>query len=118
MNRDKARASGRPTIKQTPATPLPFEVVGDEFQLGLSNSDHGLAVWRTDIFGESLDRLQRMRKDYGYLSHAANAYPRLIAAVREAIQCCHCSAAERDWGHVSGCRARNWITLLNEIGEW
>ena len=61
-------------VKHTPATPLPW--IADTHRI---NDCNGQNIARADNqFGDNIDHVQ----DAAYIVHAANAYPRLVEALR------------------------------------
>jgi len=94
----------RTKIKHAPATPLPWaNQPGDD-------SSHGvLSNWRGEPFEVAANAAPT---DAAYIAHAANAYPRLVEALREASVSINSKVVgyERE-------RMNRWISLLRELGE-
>ena len=68
-------------MKHIPATPLPWEALGEMVNCG---GDHPRIIAAT--FDGSAGNKQRDQQNASYAAHAANAYPRLIAALRATCQ--------------------------------
>lgn len=102
------------TTKQKPARALPwkFSVAedGDGTYRVTANDDLGSVLCDAPYYNIAPDF-----QDASYLTHAVNAYPRLVEALRSAD--CQCSVRERDSGHRTDCTAEPLRALLRELGE-
>ena len=98
-----------------PATPLPWES-------GMVETEpHCVAFYlitqATNIGGwnvaQTLSNKERDAKDAAYIAHAANAYPRLVEALRDALSALVCE------GHHEGVSrpVTDGRALLRELGE-
>src|SRR3990167_468018 len=99
-------------MKIAPATPLPYAPQDVSSQYFLTGLDHdGLTQLRVAEF--------ILRADRAYIAHAANAYPKLVEALRDAIAR-HADLLRRVDGELAqsfkdaGERRR---ALLRELGE-
>lgn len=94
--------------KHAPATPLPWKD-GPVFQTdhrGIFFDDTSKpGKWQRRVDSDSLQRGLYEPDDAAYIAHAANAYPRLVEALRMIMR----DAGNRDVGQVSD--------LLRELGE-
>ena len=90
-----------------PATPLPWKVaaVGDLRIIHGGNPHARIATWRGKV----------VNADPAYIAHAANAYPRLVAALRDLVK------AEEEYGDQDNAAVNEaWApaqALLRELGE-
>jgi len=71
------------TSKHSPATPLPWIALGVNLRLAIygEQSQHMVASVRDDRDNATASDIQ----DADYLTHAANAYPQLVSALRSGI---------------------------------
>jgi hypothetical protein len=102
-------------IKHTPATPLPWFCDGanggrDDMTLGISSGGYGVnnvVVWIGD--GDEQEGIP-LDLDAHYIAHAANAYPKLVEALKE---------AKSDLAESASLQAAyfNADALLRELGE-
>ena len=90
-----------------PATPLPWSIATAAHHVQLSAVSSGSALRTVEVLGFDRDANE---KDTAYLAHAANAYPKLVEALRQAIAA-DPSQAKGD-GHLSPA-----VALLRELGE-
>ena len=67
-------------MKHTPATPLPWEALGEMVHCG---GDHPRIIAAT--FDRSAGNKQRDQQNARYAAHAANNYPIAIAFLKQAI---------------------------------
>ncbi len=93
--------------KHKPATPLPWSE-GEDRQgrrriFGPDGIECARALWKV------VKTKQQVSQNRVYIAHAANAYPKLVAALREASECLD------DWSD-DDTRSRA-IALLRELGE-
>lgn len=93
--------------KHAPATPLPWKT--DE------NDELPPAVIRDNEYGDGIAEVQGEQNDADYIAHAANAYPKLVEALRVIAD----RPPADDGEHAAEV---NWIVataaaLLRELGE-
>ena len=97
-------------IKKAPATPLPWETSKGEYAALLSGPKYSPA-WQDSAWDRDKDAIQ----DVAYIIHAANAYPRLVDALKKAI------ASADGWSDddrgVPADDLDNERALLVELGE-
>ena len=102
-------------VKHKPATALPFTSMGKTVKY----VDHG--EWRTIArLNEQKFTVEAQMLNAAYLAHAANAYPRFVAALRNAIDKIsseYCSHDGPCGPHKSTCYVREYADLLIELGE-
>jgi hypothetical protein len=100
-------------MKHTPATPLPWFCNGPDGRKGI-RSDHEMTDEERAHYSEKFRRemLKGERiegpisqDDYPYVAHAANAYPKLVDALREAYSINAKRSVDRAYA------------LLRELGE-
>lgn len=89
-----------------PAMPLPWHMVWTKKRAWLVSNDC-ITICGT---GDSAKG-----RELEFAVHAANAYPKLIAALKAAQ--CNCSVKERDSGHRLDCTRADANELLQELGE-
>ena len=98
-----------------PATPLPWENTRrDDGKGNWSTNDIGQAVNLGGfIVARTIGHGARQWDDSAYIVHAANAYPRLVEALRDALSALVCE------GHHEGVSrpVTDGRALLRELGE-
>ena len=97
------------TAKHTPATPLPIDderqLVGSVYYYRVPTMDKRFS--RGDDFsGDAWVRYTAVGHRPDDCTHAANAYPKLVEALREAVA-----------NGLHGPIEHNWRVLLRELGE-
>jgi len=113
-----ANTEGKQMTANKPATPLPWQSTKRAMQLGVSN------VWMTAggrrVFmgaeGRHVGRAYlpvepAVVTDMDYAAHTANAYPKLVDALREAIE------GLEDFGPDADSYRNRALAALREIGE-
>ena len=91
-------------IKNAPATPLPWKTSGGCLNPHLSMT---------------LDA-DAHRIDAAYITHTANAYPKLVEALRSAVDAIpaeYCGHEGQCGADVKGCYVRKFAALMRELGE-
>jgi hypothetical protein len=97
---------GMRMTKHTPATPLPWKAVGPK------TAEQHVIMSATENVGAFL------RIDADYAAHAANAYPKLVEALRTVAPIIERFAAEADpQNSVLDQRRDELRALLRELGE-
>jgi hypothetical protein len=99
-----------------PATPLPFRVETGDGHSGLDLVGYGMdresgeciAISQSVDGREALERL-----DFEYIAHAANAYPKLVAALLHLEQAYSNKHSPQHRAHALGEAA----SILRELGE-
>jgi hypothetical protein len=94
--------------KHTPATPLPFSVDVSPFKIYV----HGNAGPRNICESPRLD--EHSRQDAAYIAHAANAYSKLVEALRLAANGLDTTGQTTKQSNDARNHAR---ALLRELGE-
>jgi len=93
--------------KHTPATPLPFSVDEQRYQIRIVGSKRNKTIAMTGRIDDET------RQQSAYIAHAANAYPRLVEALRDMLAAEELvradKAVEKAWGAA--------YDLLRELGE-
>lgn len=90
-----------------PATPLPWKVSG----LGYLSDGKKVLARTESAPTQYQQRIDLCMEDAAYIAHAANAYPRLVEALRQMVGAMH----QMDKGHHGDVLAA--AALLRELGE-
>ena len=94
-------------IKHRPTTLLPYQVVEENGVLNIASELGTTIMPDVDTCEYAGAEADELRKDFRYIAHAANAYPKLVLMLREAAQ--HHNHADM-W--LSDARA-----VLSDLGE-
>ena len=89
-------------MEHKPATPLPWEV-DEEATVCANNTVVAFTSTRVSAYQD---------EDAGYIAHAANAYPKLIAELRKIVV-----PDDEGWTIIAGKSAASALALLRELGE-
>lgn len=85
------------TVKHQPATPLPFSTKDDDIIYGADGSDAGAP----EVSDQNL----------AYVIHAANAYPKLVEALRKLVRQAMPDPDKATGAHIAA------ASLLGDLGE-
>lgn len=116
------------TVKIKPATPLPWRADDDEIGSQINSCDEGgeshLAVarlgnlenWVDEICDAGRDDAASEDRDAAYIAHAANAYPKLVEALRTVNRIIYAKGAPLGFNDYFEIR-KAAVDTLRELGE-
>lgn len=97
-------------VKRAPATALPWANDSDAPRKG---KPRAMVFPENDASGEALVAGNVDPQDAAYIKHAANAYPRLVEALRNLREQVECMNAQQAFGRDYD----EAVALLRELGE-
>lgn len=106
------------TTKHAPGTPLPWHLGVKQLER-IVYDEKGWAITNATVYHGHADDPD-CRNNAAYIAHAANAYPKLVEALRsamDAISAEYCGHDGQCGADVKGCYVRKFAALLRELGE-